>query len=63
MQKHGLIMPNRTIAWITKYSEVLLSAANCRRFLAFMQISAPMAFDMLMESMKLFLNTQKRILR
>ncbi|XP_011179813.3 transcriptional adapter 2A isoform X1 [Zeugodacus cucurbitae] len=63
MRDHGLIMPNRTLGWISKYGEALGSESNCSRFLSFMQICNPIKFDMLVESLKYFTDTQKTIYR
>ncbi|XP_061394105.1 transcriptional adapter 2A isoform X1 [Musca vetustissima] len=63
MRDHGLIMTNRTMGWITKYAEPLRSEANCKRFLAFMQLCKPMEFDLLMEGLKYFSDVQKAIFR
>ncbi|XP_036327575.1 transcriptional adapter 2A-like, partial [Rhagoletis pomonella] len=63
MRDHGLIMPNRTLGWISKYAEALGSESNCHRFLSFMQISKPIKYDMLVESLKYFSDVQKKIYR
>lgn len=63
MRDHGLIMANRTMGWITKYAEALRSETNCKRFLAFMQLCEPVAFDLLMEGLKYFSDLQKAIFR
>uniref|UniRef100_A0A034WD71 Transcriptional adapter n=1 Tax=Bactrocera dorsalis TaxID=27457 RepID=A0A034WD71_BACDO len=63
MRDHGLIMPNRTLGWISKYAEALGSESNCSRFLSFMQICKPAKFDKLVESLKYFTDTQKTIYR
>uniref|UniRef100_A0A1I8NLL8 Transcriptional adapter n=1 Tax=Stomoxys calcitrans TaxID=35570 RepID=A0A1I8NLL8_STOCA len=63
MRYHGLIMTNRTMGWITKYAEALLSETNCKRFLAFMQLCKPMEFDLLMEGLKYYSDLQKAIFR
>ncbi|CAD7005422.1 transcriptional adapter 2A isoform X2 [Ceratitis capitata] len=63
MRDHGLIMPNRTLGWISKYGEALGSESNCNRFLSFMQICNPVKFDMLVESLKYFTDVQKKIYR
>ncbi|XP_034475594.1 transcriptional adapter 2A isoform X1 [Drosophila innubila] len=61
MRKHGLIMPNRTVSWITKYVNVFRSDSSCMRFLALMQISEPVQFDMLVESLRYYRQLQNRI--
>ncbi|XP_054735162.1 transcriptional adapter 2A isoform X3 [Anastrepha obliqua] len=63
MRDHGLIMPNRTLGWMSKYADALGSEANCNRFLSFMQICNPIKFDMLVESLKYFSDVQKTIYR
>ncbi|KAI8046758.1 transcriptional adapter 2A isoform X1 [Drosophila gunungcola] len=53
MRQHGLIMPNRTVSWISKYMHAFSSDASCMRFLGFMQICPdPIQFDMLLESLR-----------
>ncbi|XP_067647624.1 transcriptional adapter 2A isoform X2 [Eurosta solidaginis] len=63
MRDHGLIKPNRTLGWISKYADAFGSEANCNRFLGFMQICEPLKFDMLVESLKYFKHVQKSIYR
>ncbi|XP_002096163.3 transcriptional adapter 2A isoform X1 [Drosophila yakuba] len=53
MKQHGLIMPNRTVSWISKYVHAFSSDASCMRFLGFMQLCPdPIKFDMLLESLR-----------
>ncbi|XP_037707591.1 transcriptional adapter 2A isoform X1 [Drosophila subpulchrella] len=53
MRQHGLIMPNRTVSWISKYMHAFSSDTSCMRFLGFMQICPdPIQFDMLLESLR-----------
>jgi len=53
MRQHGLIMPNRTVSWISKYMHAFSSDTSCMRFLVFMQICPdPIQFDMLLESLR-----------
>ncbi|XP_070073175.1 transcriptional adapter 2A isoform X2 [Drosophila takahashii] len=53
MRQHGLIMPNRTVSWISKYVNAFATDASCMRFLGFMQICPdPIQFDMLLESLR-----------
>nr|NP_001014634.1 transcriptional adaptor 2a, isoform E [Drosophila melanogaster]AAX52963.1 transcriptional adaptor 2a, isoform E [Drosophila melanogaster] len=55
MRQHGLIMPNRTVSWISKYVHAFGSDASCMRFLGFMQICPdPIKFDMLLESLRYY---------
>ncbi|XP_034131856.1 transcriptional adapter 2A isoform X2 [Drosophila guanche] len=54
MRQNGLIMPNRTVSWITKYVHAFSSDASCMRFLGFMQLCEPMHFDMLVESLRYY---------
>ena len=61
MREHGLIMPNRTVSWITKYVNVFRSDACCMRFLALMQVSEPIEFDLLVESLRYYRQLQNRI--
>lgn len=61
MQKHGLIMPNRTVSWITKYMNAFRSDASCMRFLALMQLCDPIQFDLLVESLRYYRQLQNRL--
>ncbi|KAL9889347.1 transcriptional adapter 2A isoform 1-T3 [Glossina fuscipes fuscipes] len=63
MRAHGLIMANRSLSWITKYADALLSETNCKRFLAFMQLCTPYQFDLLLEGLKYFTELQKMLFR
>ncbi|EDW83305.1 uncharacterized protein Dwil_GK22782, isoform A [Drosophila willistoni] len=51
MRDHGLIMPNRTVSWISKYVGAFPNDTSCMRFLSFMQICEPTEFDKLVESL------------
>ncbi|EDV92926.1 transcriptional adapter 2A isoform X1 [Drosophila grimshawi] len=61
MRKHGLIMPNRTVSWITKYVNAFRSDASCMRFLALMQVCQPIDFDKLVESLHYYRQLQNRL--
>ncbi|XP_017067270.2 transcriptional adapter 2A isoform X2 [Drosophila eugracilis] len=62
MQQHGLIMPNRTISWISKYVHAFNSDAMCMRFLGLMQICPdPIQFDMLLESLRYYRELHTRL--
>ncbi|XP_022215862.2 transcriptional adapter 2A isoform X2 [Drosophila obscura] len=61
MRQNGLIMPNRTVSWITKYVHAFSSDASCMRFLGFMQLCEPMHFDMLVESLRYFRELHNRL--
>ncbi|XP_055908307.1 transcriptional adapter 2A isoform X2 [Eupeodes corollae] len=63
MRDNGLIVASRTLGWIAKYSEALESQNNAGRFLAFMQITNGMKFDMLVEAMSHFTELRKYIFR
>uniref|UniRef100_A0A1B0A8A5 Transcriptional adapter n=1 Tax=Glossina pallidipes TaxID=7398 RepID=A0A1B0A8A5_GLOPL len=63
MRAHGLIMANRSLSWITKYADALLSETNCKRFLPFMQLCTPYQFDLLLEGLKHFTDLQKMLFR
>ncbi|XP_030374507.1 transcriptional adapter 2A isoform X1 [Scaptodrosophila lebanonensis] len=63
MRLNGLIMPNRTVGWISKYAHAFRSDTNCMRFLAFVQICNPMDFDMLVESLNYYRELQSRLNR
>lgn len=60
---HGLIAQRKTLAWLTSYSDVFGHQSRLSRFMAFMQISDPFSFDFLLESMKLFADKKKELLR
>lgn len=61
MRDHGLIMPNRTVSWISKYVSAFRSDASCMRFLALMQVCEPTEFDLLVESLSYFRQLQNRL--
>uniref|UniRef100_A0A1A9WGT7 Transcriptional adapter n=1 Tax=Glossina brevipalpis TaxID=37001 RepID=A0A1A9WGT7_9MUSC len=63
MRDHGLIMANRSLSWVTKYADTLLTETNCKRFLAFMQLCTPYKFDLLLEGLKHFTELQKMLFR
>ncbi|EDV30187.2 uncharacterized protein Dana_GF23150, isoform C [Drosophila ananassae] len=61
MRQHGLILPNRTVSWISKYMGAFTSDSSCMRFLGFMQICDPIQFDMLVESLRYYNDLQTRL--
>ncbi|XP_070137015.1 transcriptional adapter 2A isoform X1 [Drosophila bipectinata] len=61
MRQHGLILPNRTVSWISKYMGAFTSDASCMRFLGFMQICDPIQFDMLVESLRYYNDLKTRL--
>ncbi|KAH8384012.1 hypothetical protein KR009_011726 [Drosophila setifemur] len=61
MQKHGLILPNRTVSWISKYVHAFSSDASCMRFLGFMQICEPIQFDSMVESLRYYRELHTRL--
>lgn len=67
MREHGLIMPNRTRSWLSKYSEALgLSSgknSSAGRFLAFMQLVDGIAFDKLLEGLQYEHDLKKFLLK
>lgn len=60
---HGLILQRKTLAWLSRYSEVFRNSSDIGKFAAFMQISDPTSFDFLMESLKHFLDTKRELYR
>lgn len=54
-------MPNRTVSWITKYMNAFRSDASCMRFLSLMQLSDPIQFDLLVESLRYYRQLQNRL--
>lgn len=58
VQNHGLIVQRKTLAWLSRYSDVFQHHTKLGRFAAFIQISDPSSFDFLLESMKLFHDTK-----
>lgn len=63
MQKHGLILQRKTLAWLSRYSKVFTNPSEIGKFAAFMQISEPSSYDFLLESMKLFIDTKRYLYR
>lgn len=63
VQRHGLILQRKTLAWLTRYSEVFHQPSAIGKFVAFMQISEPASFDFLMESLKLYSDTKRNLYR
>ncbi|XP_037948618.1 transcriptional adapter 2A isoform X2 [Teleopsis dalmanni] len=63
IRDHGLIVSNRTLGWILKYADAFGSDANCIKFLSFVQVMKPIAFDKLLESLKYFKDLQKSLFR
>lgn len=61
IQNHGLILQRKTLAWLSRYSEVFQDQFDITRLTAFVQISDPLSFDFLLESIKLF-SDKKRFL-
>ncbi|EDW15325.1 transcriptional adapter 2A isoform X1 [Drosophila mojavensis] len=61
MRDHGLILPNRTVSWITKYVSAFRSDVSCMRFLALMQVCKPFQFDLLVESLRNYRQLQNRL--
>lgn len=58
MREHGLIMPNRTKSWLSKYNGAIRmklsnNKASAGRFIAFMQISNAIGFDSILEGLQL----------
>lgn len=63
IRKHGLILQRKTLAWLSRYSEIFNHHSALGKFATFMQISDPTSFDFLMESMKLFIDTKRCLYR
>lgn len=63
VKDHGLILQRKTLAYLSKYSEVFHHNTSLGKFTAFMQLSEPISFDFLMESMKLFFETKRYLYR
>lgn len=63
VQKHGLILQRKTLAWLSKYAEVFHQQSAIGKFVAFMQISEPVSFDFLLESLKLYSDTKRYLYR
>ncbi|KAH8315058.1 transcriptional adapter 2A isoform X1 [Drosophila kikkawai] len=61
MRQHGLIMPNRTVSWISKYIHAFSNDTTCMRFLGFMQICEPVEFDLLVESLRHYRELKTRL--
>lgn len=63
VRDHGLILQRKTLAWLSRYSEVFHHTSDIGKFAAFMQISDPTSFDFLMESLKHFFDTKRQLYR
>lgn len=63
LSSHGLILQRKTLAWLSKYTEMFHRHSDIGKFASFMQISDPMSFDFLMESMKYYFDTKRYLYR
>lgn len=63
MQNHGLILQRKTLAWLSRYSEVFHSHSDFRKFTALMQITDPTSYEFLLESLKLYFDTKRYLYR
>lgn len=63
MKNHGLILQRKTLAWLSKYSEMFSNHSSLGKFSTFMQISDPTSFDFLMESLKHFFDKKRHLYR
>lgn len=67
MREHGLIMPNRTRSWLSKYSDALgLSGGknlSNGRFISFMQLIEGISFDKLLEGLQYENDLKKFLLK
>ena len=63
VRSHGLIEQRKTLAWLSRYSDVFHHHSKLARFASFMQISDPTSFDFLIESLKLYLDTKLNLYR
>jgi transcriptional adapter 2-alpha len=63
VRDHGLILQRKTLAWLSIYSEIFPHHSDLGKMAAFIQISDPTSFDVLMESLKLFFDTKRYLYR
>lgn len=63
MRDHGLILQRKTLAWLSRYTEVFHKHADVGKFATFTQICDPTSLDFLMESMKHFFDTKRQFFR
>lgn len=63
LKNHGLLLQRNTLAWLSKYTEIFARQSDIGKFATFMQISDPMSFDFLMESMKYFFDKKRYLYR
>lgn len=63
ISSHGLILQRKTLAWLSKYSDVFKHHSDLGKFAVFMQISDAMSFDFLMESMKFYFDKKRYLYR
>ena len=68
IREHGLLVTNRTYSWLSKRSEAIscgqtVRLGNTGRFVAFMQLTSGISFDMLVESMQYVHDLKKYIFR
>lgn len=61
VQNHGLILQRKTLAWLSQYSEMLQERIEITKLTAFVQISDPMSFDFLLESIKLHYDKKRSL--
>lgn len=63
IKNHGLILQRKTLAWLSKYTELFHRHSDIGKFASFMQICEPMSFDFLMESMMYFFDKKRYLYR
>lgn len=72
MREHGLITVNRTLSWISKYSEALGGNSDQTirsglvyggRFISLMQLTSGTSFDLIVESLQYAHDVRKYLFR
>lgn len=70
IKEHGLLVANRTMSWLSKYSDALgcTQTANGKtnttgRFIAFMQLTTGIGFDSIVEALQYAHDLKKYIFR
>lgn len=70
IKEHGLLVANRTMSWLSKYSEALGCSQNSNgktnhagRFIAFMQLTSGIGFDSIVEALQYAHDLKKYVFR
>lgn len=70
IKEHGLLVANRTLSWLSKYSDALGCNQNSNgktntsgRFIAFMQLMTGVGFDSIVEGLQYAHDLKKYVFR